>query len=362
MVMFGIKNGLNARKFMVASKADMTKSDSHGLGYAAIDGQGNMFSERFLNVEKAFVKPLTEVAKYQGVLKEQVPTQLEPTEYSTTGVVNFEDVKSIIYHTRFATCARTFENVHPFIIGNTALIHNGIINNSHTLTNVISTCDSETILNEYLKNDVQNNQAKIQETTDALQGYWGVAVLSKQSDGRSILDVFKNNAPLFLAQVEELGGMVICTSDDIIKNTCDKLNWKKPRCFPLYDNKLLRVDAITGEPISVTDITRTISTNWTTSSRSRRLSSSRNRWEENHSQSYNWLYNNEEASDSKYSDVKKTKVDILEINKIASTLNEYFLKLSSDEQNVLNSLDYETKMQLLYDAYMSDSQPYSIQY
>ena len=347
MVMFGIQNGLKAKQFMFASKADMTKSDNHGLGYAAIDGEGNMFSERFFDVSKAFLKPLTELAKYQGVIKESVPTVLDATEYSSTGNINFENVKSIIYHTRWATCARTFQNVHPFIIDDTALIHNGVINNSHKLTNVISTCDSETILNEYLKNDVANDSSKIQQTTDALEGYWGVATLGKQSDGRRILDVFKYNAPLFIAQVEEIGGFVICTSEDIIKNTCEKLKWKKPLCFPLFDNKLLRVDAITGEPISVTDINRTYAPRQSYSSR-------RFAREQQTSECSNWLYSNREKESSTSSSSKTSEIDMTVVYAMSSVLLQYCLSLTQDEQSVLNSLDYDTKLKLLYDAYNND--------
>lgn len=257
MIMTGVKHGENAMKFMQASLPFMSKGNRDGVGYAAIDSQGKLFAERWLDPDVAFLNTNPSNLAILDELKDGIT--VNSTDYSKHGELNIPEMKSIIYHTRFATCAKTFTNVHPFISGNTALIHNGVIRNEFQvpLRKEISTCDSEVILNSYLDNSVNTNPHDIQLTVDDLSGYWACGVLSEDEHGTPILDVFRNDAgaKLYVAYVKEIGGKVWCTESDIIFKTLAALDWDTSmHSFLTKPNTLQRFDAITGDLLSTVTI------------------------------------------------------------------------------------------------------------
>ena len=98
---------------------------------------------------------------------------------------SINDTVAVILHARKATVGdKNICNVHPFFeINNkdsedTALIHNGSINNHFQLTKKYSTCDSEVILHEYLKNMMNYNPWGIEELSKTIKGEYTVGVLS----------------------------------------------------------------------------------------------------------------------------------------------------------------------------------------
>lgn len=258
LAMAGLKPEVKDRlwDFLIAAKPLMTAHDTDGVGYAAMSKNG-LWGERWLEPSQGFMrdsrKPFTTKdaeleKKFKGAL-------LSAKKYNNFGAENADPdtVSAVIYHSRWATCEKSLGNVHPFVRGNTALIHNGVITNTQDHKNLISTCDSEAILNQYVDKDVLTDPDNITKATETLMGGYACAVLSMDSDNKKYLDLFRNRPPLYAIYVEQLDTVVFCTSDDIIKNTCKLLKWSYGSTFKLKDDMLLRFDCETGEIVHKKD-------------------------------------------------------------------------------------------------------------
>lgn len=254
----------NAWKFIKQMSKDMTFSDDDGFGYAAMGQDGKLFGERWKNVKECFsvnksasLMSQEVITKFKGFLK----TKPSVLTYNSFGEVNDKPLRSAILHARKATSPNVFENVHPFISGDTVLIHNGVIHNTQELVMKTSTCDSETILHEYLKQDVVNDMNNIQRVADHLQGYYACGVFSKQRDGRLILDVFRDSgAKLHAYFIQELNSIVIATPTSYssynndapygpVPSACRSLNFTIVDHYEVEESTITRIDALTGEVI-----------------------------------------------------------------------------------------------------------------
>lgn len=232
---------------------EMSWHNTNGLGYAAINNQGNLYGERWHENTEAFSirtprTPIEEtcIIKYKGILD-------KPTKYNKFGRLDTLHTRSIILHARMATSDKAFYNTHPFVDTqtNTALIHNGVIGNAKEIGMNMSTCDSEAILTLYLHYNVMNNPKAIQDVVNDLDGYYACAIFSKLSNGTPILDVFRDHrASLNAAFIEELNTVVFSTGVEDIVSTCRLLNLKILSKFEVAYGKMLRINAITGEVIN----------------------------------------------------------------------------------------------------------------
>lgn len=253
MMIAGIKPEIADSKlwdFLMAATPYMAERDKDGVGYAAISPNG-IWGERWLNPEDAwkFRKEWTQADqdmkdKFQGTLS------AEP-RYNKFGLADPKETFAVLFHTRMATCDKGLMNVHPFVLDNTALIHNGIIRNAHELKVLQSTCDSESILNQYVDHKVMNDPSAIEPAVRPLQGYYACGVLSKDESGKEIMDIFRSSsAQLFAYYVDELDAIVFCTASEIVRNACRDLKWKCNNTFKFKEEVMIRVDAKTGEFIS----------------------------------------------------------------------------------------------------------------
>lgn len=229
-------------------------SDDDGFGYAAIDGDGKLFGERWFNPKEAFLNRdekaiIAEqtIKKYKGFVKGKVSV------YNSFGVVHDKSLRSVMLHARNATTEKSLINTHPFVLDGTALIHNGVIANHDMLTKKVSTCDSEVILTEYLKQKVADNIKNINGVAGRLDGYYACGVLGKQKSGKLILDIFKETtARLRGFFIKELNTMVFTTpgANDYhgpIQTVCRDMGLTIVEEFELEDSRILRLDALTGE-------------------------------------------------------------------------------------------------------------------
>jgi predicted glutamine amidotransferase len=148
----------------------MSESDKDGAGYLATSG-GSIFGEKWLRNSDAF-KSLKHQSndqdKINSLFEHAVPNSF--SRYDYFGEPNLNSFTTILFHTRMATCDKTIYNTHPFVIGDTGLIHNGVILNSDSLLEgceTVSTCDSEAILHEYIKSDVAAEPNNIHNTPSA---------------------------------------------------------------------------------------------------------------------------------------------------------------------------------------------------
>lgn len=239
-------------------------TDDDGFGYAALDGEGNLFGERWFNPKEAFSNRDEKVVisqhlvkKFKGMIKGK------ETVYNSFGKVHDKSLRSIMLHARNATTEKSLINTHPFVSEGTALIHNGVIDNHEELIKKISTCDSEVILNEYLKAKVMDNVKDIQKIVSRLDGYYACGVMSKNRQGKYILDVFKEStARLRGYYVKELGTMVFATpgqSDEWgpVNNVCKELNLTLVDTYELENDRIVRMDAMTGEVLDCIDFDAT---------------------------------------------------------------------------------------------------------
>lgn len=238
-------------KFAETIAKPMSRANTDGLGYAAITDEGHLFAERWLNNDNAFTsKDDSDLVSENYGSAVSAPSKVY--EYSNHGIVEREKTVAITMHTRWATTPKGLQNVHPFILDEVSLIHNGIIRNTNDFK-LISTCDSEAILQSYVKQEVWSDPNKFQDAADMLKGYYACGVMFNTTAG-PILDIFKaNGASLYVAYVKELETFVHCTSDDDIKSVCRELGYSCGPMHTLHPNKFIRVNAATGKTISITD-------------------------------------------------------------------------------------------------------------
>ncbi len=262
LAMAGIPAGKeeNVKKFLKTAAKHMSKVDKDGLGYAAINQHG-LYSERWVNPRHAFkFRTNWYGPKELEILNKLREVTGTPFGYAKSGKFdagNFTGTSAVIMHTRYATQGDVdITNTHPFLADKSALIHNGHISNFRSLVNKTSTCDSETILNEYVDKSVSINPKSIQKVSDTLSGSFACAVLSEDVLGKPILDIFRNSGSfLVFGYVEQLGTMVFCTNEEILKNTCKDLKWKLGVVNEFLNSRFLRLDAKTGIPIVIEKFT-----------------------------------------------------------------------------------------------------------
>lgn len=254
--LIGIKNPENAFEFITTIAPLMTKSNSDGMGYAVLNNDG-MFVERFLTNTDAFTsEPFNqsdiEFANSLGALVDRKIIETENTLFKKSmtyqGERDFSTAKSILLHARKSTGHVCLENVHPFVINNTALVHNGIISNHSDFIKEISTCDSEAILQQYLNHEVNDYPSNIEKVTKTLQGWYACGILTKNIDGLWVIDVFKSvSSNLYVTKIDEIGGFVFSTQKTDIMESLSSLNWELNHpIFPVQPKVFSRFDATTG--------------------------------------------------------------------------------------------------------------------
>lgn len=266
LTMAGIKKPENTLDFLWVVQKYMADRDKDGIGYIAVKENGDRFMEKWLDPKDVFAgNPIKEdvvqlpdkVIERIGALIDvpyEVPKKKEEPKYMFSGQVDdsFKSVSAITLHTRMATCAKNLENVHPFIRDNVTLIHNGIINNHTSFQKKVSTCDSEAILDLYLKHDIVNNLADISKVTTKLEGYYAACLTARDKDNRVYIDVMKHEqANLGAMYIDELDCIVFCTTESILRSTLKDLDWNNTnKYYDLKDNHIARYDAITGDIIA----------------------------------------------------------------------------------------------------------------
>lgn len=258
MMMAGVTNETReaAWRFVKEMAKEISPGNTDGCGYSAMSADGSIFGERWHINSEAFVNREMgpPISDFEGSLLESfrgaIKRKESPIKYSKFGSLQFDAMTAITLHTRFATSGKEFMNTHPFVVGNTSLIHNGVISNASQLEIKQSTCDSEAILNLYVKHQVCNKPEAIQRVADKLQGYYACGVLTKSKAHGAVLDIFKcDSANLSAAYVKELNAMVFSTNVNDIKTVCTRLGFTVMHEFVFDADTLLRLDAITGEVI-----------------------------------------------------------------------------------------------------------------
>lgn len=259
-------------KFVKTMAPLMSKSNSDGLGYVGLDSDLKIFGERWLVNSQAFsAKPTKKsIAGLFGGLATGV---VEQQAYNKFGNAQLKDAVSIMLHTRYATSAKGFDNCHPFVEGETAMIHNGVIDN-HDKWKLLSTNDSEAILRAYLQHNVADNIKDGIDMALDLVGYYVSGIYSMTSKGVRVLDILKgNNDNLHAVWINELNTYVMSTSEYDIKSACDTLGFTYGEFTKFKDGIMMRMDVTTGEMVDHIEFTpnaryvykpQTYNTTWNT--------------------------------------------------------------------------------------------------
>lgn len=270
----GIKKKHQAKVREIAAKfvEPFARTDDDGFGYAAITKKGHIYGEKWLNKEDVFkvhkntavagIQEFDKAKEFFGAAAGRVDdSRPNPDVYHSFGVrspENLNDTVAMIFHARSKTQGeKTITNTHPFYeIGgednpDTAIIHNGSITNHTSLTKKYSTCDSEVILHEYLKNQMYYNPWAIETLAKTLVGEYAVGALTsiQYEDGEitPVLDIFKSNKFLYGAYVKDIETFVFCTSDYIMKDVFKELKLTYYGLTEIKDGFYFRINAITGE-------------------------------------------------------------------------------------------------------------------
>lgn len=198
-----IENEVNAEKFVKAAIPFVTKTDNHGLGIMRL-GENGVHIRRWLEPPSVVrTKKSSVLLRYEKALKHQ---ENEAGKRS-------KRTYAIGVHGRYATCARSLANTHPFYRDGTALMHNGIISNASQFEQLVSTCDSEALLTQYLSNDVHKKQANLTAALADVRGYYAAIVFN--NDG--VIDIWRDEtATLFMAHVRNVGVVFATTAEIII--------------------------------------------------------------------------------------------------------------------------------------------------
>lgn len=255
-----------AQKLVFEMSEQMSSgADKDGLGYVAMDKNGDLFGERWVRNKDAFVNRAlldtdtqVDLTAYKSMLKEKKFAQTY--NYFGDPSQGFDEMRAICLHTRLSTNEKNMANTHPFISedGKTGLIHNGVITNHLKHKKVTSTNDSETILHLYTDNGVNLDPNQIQVIADQMEGWYAVGVLSEDLDGRKILDVFKESkASLNAVFIKELDSLVFSTSMDYILSACEIVGLTVLRAFEVSDDHLVRIDPFTGEVLNLVEFKST---------------------------------------------------------------------------------------------------------
>jgi hypothetical protein len=234
-------------RFCRAAAPLLSKYDSDGFGYMATDGT-TLFGERWLENSRAFTQRKALSEPYRYMQRHLSPFINVVETYNSFGEVPENPFTSttIVLHARAKTHgALTLANTHPFTAKDTALVHNGMVN-EHVLTLKTSQCDSEGILNEYLEHDVAKLPQAIDDVASMLDGYYACVVLAKRH-GKVFVDIFKEDAAkLVAAYVEELDAFVFCTSSQILWDAAKTAKLTIKGLCAVNPDLLIRLDGRTG--------------------------------------------------------------------------------------------------------------------
>lgn len=257
MIMSGITDETNqlAWEFTRAMAIEMSNphcAEKDGLGYAAIDPEGNLFGERWVNNRDAFKNKNKYGTEIDGEVLRRFKILNREQVYGNFGVFN-ENIRSITLHSRMSTNDVNYKNTHPFVEGHTSVVHNGVIYNDDKLTKKTSTCDSEVILHEYVKYNVANKPGKFKKIANRLEGYYALGIFSKTNQGQVILDIIKDSsAKLEAFFIKELNTLVFATpkfNESPVEAACKTLGLTIISKYDVKSNRLQRLDALTGETI-----------------------------------------------------------------------------------------------------------------
>jgi predicted glutamine amidotransferase len=212
---------VKVNRFLISSiNEELCKTDDDGFGYAILSEDGKIGGERTLKPEKFIPLENTETKRTYSL---PIVTKVK----NTFGTIDRKNPKSMIAHGRWSTNTVNLENTHPFVNDTTALIHNGVVQNSGTTKLDLKTdCDTEILLRFW-------EQGGMVDVEKNVSGYYAMAVL--ETNGK--LHIVKDSrADLHYTYSRSIDSFIFATTATIIENICKKMKWKFEEIEKVDDN------------------------------------------------------------------------------------------------------------------------------
>lgn len=216
----------------------MGKTDSHGFGYALLNGQKHV-GERCLDPMK--FKP----SLFNSGVPKSFRSIFESSGEYGSESNNFGNLPNLprgglLVHTRISTNVKSIANTHPLIKGDWALIHNGVVTD-HGPNYVRETSNDTEHLVQHL------STGSIKAIEEYVSGYYSFGALNKATGELRV--VKDNTAQLFGCYVKELKSMAFGTSADQLAKILKKIAVTHSKIEKVKDNTSMLFD-INGKLVS----------------------------------------------------------------------------------------------------------------
>lgn len=214
-------------------KANITKHNSDGFGFAGVDETGEYYGFKTIDYNIEY-----EPTKLHAVNSGAVKTG----NFLYFGDHSQPSDKGMIFHGRTSTNKSGIKNAHPVMLNDTCLIHNGVVNSSKKMDQVLDT-DTEllchTIPVKYKNSKIEDRMLVMKKTLEeTITGYYAFFNLNK--DG-SIIVVRDDIATLYMADIEELGSTIVATTASLITEICADMKWTLKSIYEVSDNIIFRL-------------------------------------------------------------------------------------------------------------------------
>ena len=191
-------------------------SERDGFGYVGRNSDGTLFGERYVSPNE-----------FQFRLSRTILDAPFVARDTSNYFGKLKTLKGpLLIHGRISTNTKGLENTHPFIKHDWSLVHNGVVETSQEAYDMISSCDTEHLI------ELMATQG-ISAIEKHISGYYAFGAIAP--DGK--LHVVKDNiASLYCAYVKHIDSYIFATTEDLIEDICEAGNWKYTTIEAILDN------------------------------------------------------------------------------------------------------------------------------
>lgn len=216
-----------------AVQTEITKTNSDGFGFAGVDEKGKFYG--FKTVDYNVVYDPEQLEKINsGVVK--------TNEFLYFGNHDSPSDKGMIFHGRTSTNKDGIRNAHPIMLNEACLVHNGVVNSTDNIKQVLDT-DTEllcyTLPAKSPRTKIENRLEGMKSNLErSISGYY--AFLNLNHDG-SIIVVRDSIASLYMAEVLEIDAVMIGTTVSLIEEVCKEMGWTYKSVYAVSNEVIFRV-------------------------------------------------------------------------------------------------------------------------
>lgn len=244
-MMIGITDSELAQKMVRVIQPDLCDKDPHGYGLVLWDGSPRHAPKvrKWRNPEEAYTRWDIDPVRERGLL----PWIHGKPEYHEAGPEQ-GPLKVILSHSRYATCAKTLRNVHPFQRRRdgweSTLVHNGVVDSLYGEldTEGSDACDSMGLLSEYQAAGTPDDLAKASGIAERLGGWAAFGVITRRTGrgkgSEGFVDIGRSNAPLYVVQTHV--GLIFTTIAEFGLKAARRCGVDVTGSWGLDDDQILR--------------------------------------------------------------------------------------------------------------------------